>query len=255
MVFNQNLSNVLRDPVPIVGPFALFAVNLEDVNRSTFVPELLERILKGKQGRCRSSKGVEGNRRIVSLIVTALESPLMVVNVVFLRIAGASIRTRVKDVNFAVLVAQFPNHRFFKVVVALGTNRVNQTVFLLLETVWVARPLRTVAVPPNTLNIRACKVWLKIVQIPHDGILEPHFRRFRVPILHHIASLLLHSPPSFIGNVVKEAVALFSRQRIAQRRGDRTRCNTKKLFRVVINVAIGDKGTVEQSTDRNQDRK
>jgi len=39
--FNQNLANVVRDPVSVVGPLALFAIQLENVNCSILVTQKL----------------------------------------------------------------------------------------------------------------------------------------------------------------------------------------------------------------------
>jgi hypothetical protein len=71
-------------------------------------------------------------------------------------------------VNLAVCVAQFPNQRVFKFVLALGAYRVDQTLIVAIrmirtscQTMRITGPLGAVAVTSNPANLGAGKVRLQ----------------------------------------------------------------------------------------------
>jgi hypothetical protein len=161
VILNEDLSNISRDPVLVVGPFAFLAVNLVDFDRSAFVTKRLLCLLKRLHGWCFTFEGIQRNMSVVCKIVAALQTPLVIMNVILFWIAGTSVVARVKNMNLAVRATQKSNQILFKQVISLRANRVDQAILLGQQTVRVAHPLGTIAMPSHTTFVRACEIRLK----------------------------------------------------------------------------------------------
>ena len=89
-------------------------------------------------------------------------------NVIFDRIIRTRIIARIKDVNFAMLIAEQFDVGVFKFILTSRAKGINETIRAPDETMRIARPLWTVAVTAHALDVGTREGWFEIVKIPHE---------------------------------------------------------------------------------------
>lgn len=182
----------------------MLAVDLEDVDGTIDVSQLLHRLLKGQVRRAFYATRVR---------VAAAQSPTVKEDLLlFCIIVPSEVVLHVKDVDLARPSPQQPHQPVLEDVVAVGPDRVDEATFARGapgtdsgEAVRVARPLGPVPPDPDPHLVRTREQGIVVHHVPtirFEAVLHPLIGRRRlVPVG---AGPLLPPLPVLVGDIVKE---------------------------------------------------